>query len=102
MSVLFWNIYLIINHDIFRKRLHNKKVVHRDIRWDNVVKFTDGKWLLIDFEKAARIGDESGHLKEESLANKSSILLNNNCLDIGLTLRNKTKFLLRHCAKHQN
>ncbi|PKK62699.1 hypothetical protein RhiirC2_789968 [Rhizophagus irregularis] len=39
-------------------RLHNKKVVYRDIRWDNVVKLTDGKWLLIDFEKAARIGDE--------------------------------------------
>ncbi|CAG8709855.1 20937_t:CDS:2, partial [Rhizophagus irregularis] len=44
-------------------RLHNKKVVHRDIRWDNVVKFTDGKWLLIDFEKAARIGDERNTLR---------------------------------------
>ncbi|GET64278.1 kinase-like domain-containing protein [Rhizophagus irregularis DAOM 181602=DAOM 197198] len=40
-----------------------EEVVHRDIRWDNVVKLTDGKWLLIDFEEAARIGDERNTLK---------------------------------------
>ncbi|UZO13135.1 uncharacterized protein OCT59_004640 [Rhizophagus irregularis] len=39
-------------------KLHREEVVHRDIRWDNVVKLTNGKWLLIDFEEAARIGDE--------------------------------------------
>ncbi|CAB5188806.1 unnamed protein product [Rhizophagus irregularis] len=31
--------------------------------YDNVVKLTDGKWLLIDFEEAARIGDERNTLK---------------------------------------
>ncbi|PKB92208.1 hypothetical protein RhiirA5_445587, partial [Rhizophagus irregularis] len=39
-------------------KLHSEEVVHRDIRWDNVVKLTNGKWLLIDFEEAARIGNE--------------------------------------------
>ncbi|CAB4401994.1 unnamed protein product [Rhizophagus irregularis] len=39
-------------------RPNREEVVHRDIRWDNVVKLTNGKWLLIDFEEAARIGDE--------------------------------------------
>ncbi|CAB4443508.1 unnamed protein product [Rhizophagus irregularis] len=39
-------------------KLHREEVVHRDIRWDNVVKLTNDKWLLIDFEEAARIGNE--------------------------------------------
>ncbi|RGB22084.1 hypothetical protein C1646_731247 [Rhizophagus diaphanus] len=39
-------------------KLHKEGVVHRDIRWDNVVKLKDDKWLLIDFEEAAKIGDE--------------------------------------------
>lgn len=38
-------------------KLHNEGVVHRDICWDNIIKLSNGKWMLIDFEKAAEIGE---------------------------------------------
>ncbi|GBC07678.1 hypothetical protein RclHR1_07610008 [Rhizophagus clarus] len=44
-------------------KLHDDDVVHRDIRWENIVKLTDGKWLLIDFEEAANIGEERDKLR---------------------------------------
>ncbi|KAG9306479.1 hypothetical protein G9A89_008415 [Geosiphon pyriformis] len=44
--------------DVLRilKRLHHMNVVHRDIRWSNIVRLVDGSWMLIDFEEAAPIG----------------------------------------------
>jgi len=39
------------------EKLHRINVVHRDIRWDNIVRLLDGSWMLIDFEEVARIGD---------------------------------------------
>ena len=38
------------------KILHVNKVVHRDIRWENIIKLTNDGWILIDFEEAAPIG----------------------------------------------
>jgi len=38
------------------KILHENGIVHRDIRWENVIKLTNGGWILIDFEEAAPIG----------------------------------------------
>lgn len=37
-------------------KLH-KEILHRDIRWENVIKLTNGKWMLIDFEGVPRIGE---------------------------------------------
>ncbi|KAG9305289.1 hypothetical protein G9A89_007784 [Geosiphon pyriformis] len=31
-------------------------VVHRDIRWDNVLRLPNDSWMLIDFEEAAPLG----------------------------------------------
>ncbi|RIA81356.1 hypothetical protein C1645_837138 [Glomus cerebriforme] len=39
------------------KILHINGVVHRDIRWENIVRLMDNNWMLIDFEEAALIGD---------------------------------------------
>ncbi|CAG8715645.1 13753_t:CDS:2, partial [Rhizophagus irregularis] len=36
--------------------LHANEIVHRDIRWENVMRLTDNSWVLIDFEEAAPIG----------------------------------------------
>jgi hypothetical protein len=49
--------YAILNILEVVDKLHDEQVVHRDIRWDNVVKLSDNKWMLIDFEEAAKIGD---------------------------------------------
>jgi serine/threonine protein kinase len=39
--------------------LHSHGFVHRDIRWPNVLTAPDGRWLLIDFELAGKVGDAS-------------------------------------------
>ncbi|CAB4475977.1 unnamed protein product [Rhizophagus irregularis] len=36
--------------------LHANEIVHRDIRWENIMRLTDNSWILIDFEEAAPIG----------------------------------------------
>ena len=36
--------------------LHQHGFVHRDIRWENVVKLINGNWMLIDLEHAGREG----------------------------------------------
>ena len=36
--------------------LHENMIVHRDIRWENIIKLTNDGWILIDFEEAAPIG----------------------------------------------
>jgi hypothetical protein len=36
--------------------LHENGIVHRDIRWENILRLTNGGWILIDFEEAAPIG----------------------------------------------
>jgi serine/threonine protein kinase len=38
------------------KILHENGTVHRDIRWENVIRITNDGWILIDFEEAAPIG----------------------------------------------
>ncbi|PKY55122.1 hypothetical protein RhiirA4_474379 [Rhizophagus irregularis] len=40
------------------KILHRYKVVHRDIRWENIIRLMDNSWMLIDFEEAAFIGSK--------------------------------------------
>ena len=37
--------------------LHENDIVHRDIRWVNIIRLMDNSWMLIDFEEAALIGD---------------------------------------------
>jgi tRNA A-37 threonylcarbamoyl transferase component Bud32 len=36
--------------------LHANGIVHRDIRWENIIRLTNDGWILIDFEEAAPIG----------------------------------------------
>ncbi len=43
------------------KNLHTNGIVHRDIRWENIIKLINYGWMLIDFEEAAPIG--SGDLR---------------------------------------
>ncbi|KAG9285613.1 hypothetical protein G9A89_009253 [Geosiphon pyriformis] len=38
------------------EKLHKMNVVHRDIRWDNVLRLPNDSWMLIDFEEAAPLG----------------------------------------------
>ena len=41
------------------KILHANRIVHRDIRWENIIRFknyNNDRWILIDFEEAAPIG----------------------------------------------
>jgi len=39
------------------KKLHEMEVVHRDIRWENIIRLTNDSWILIDFEEVAKIGE---------------------------------------------
>lgn len=37
--------------------LHTRRLVHRDVRWPNVLRSALGEWLLADFELADSIGE---------------------------------------------
>ncbi|CAJ0648590.1 6497_t:CDS:10 [Entrophospora sp. SA101] len=39
------------------KKLHEMKVVHQDIFWENIKRLTNDSWILIDFEEVAKIGE---------------------------------------------
>jgi serine/threonine protein kinase len=38
---------------LFLHKFHEKRLLHRDIRWPNILRTGQGKWILIDFELAA-------------------------------------------------
>ncbi|CAG8557407.1 2299_t:CDS:2 [Funneliformis mosseae] len=54
-----WDVLNVVNN------LHANRIVHRDIRWDNILRLTNDGWILIDFEEAAPIG--RGNLRTPTL-----------------------------------
>ncbi|CAI2180195.1 3388_t:CDS:2 [Funneliformis geosporum] len=56
---VIWDVLNVVNN------LHVNGIVHRDIRWDNIIKLTNNGWILIDFEEAAPIG--RGNLRPSTL-----------------------------------
>ena len=42
------------------KEIHKLEIVHRDIRWENVIQISGTDWRLIDFEHSGKAGKEPG------------------------------------------
>jgi len=40
------------------KAVHSMGLVHRDVRWDNLLKLGSHEWLLIDWELAGNVGEK--------------------------------------------
>ncbi len=40
------------------KLMHSHRFVHRDLRWPNVARLSDGNWILIDLEKSRQIDND--------------------------------------------
>jgi hypothetical protein len=57
--------------------LHTEGLVHRDIRWDNVLRSRSGHWLLADFKEA----ETAGRVLDVSLRNEPEMFLPRDVLE---------------------